>query len=338
MRPYTAPGVTALDEATARKTLLELADDRPGAALAVGVRLGLFTTLAPGVRTASELARDTGAVEPALEVLANALVAIGVLTKDAGRYANADLAAACLVQGGAPYLGGLVTTGRPTGMAGRLWRAVRTTGQRSPSRPEALTRTLSRSLYRDALVCGPRLARAVDLSGRARLLDVGGGLGGYAAAFCDAYPALHATVFDLPRVAAEGRRLTAKTAIADRLGFVEGDFLRDPLPGGSDVVLASDVLHGQQPQDARRLVRALFDALAPGGLLVLRDVLMNGERTAPRWAALFSLTLLMASSSRCYAEDEVRGWLADAGFRDVREVVVETEGWDPNRVLLATRA
>ena len=338
MRPYTAPGVTALDEATARKKLLELADDRPAAALAVAVRLGLFTALAAGRRTANELARDTGAGETALEVLADALVAIGLLTKDAGRYANAELAAAYLVRGGAPYLGGLLAAGRLTGTAGRLWRAVRGGGQRSPRGPAALPRALSRALYRDALVCGPRLARAVDLSGRRRLLDVGGGLGGYAAAFCEAYPALRATVFDLPRVAAEGRRLAATTPIADRLGFVEGDFLRDRLPGGSDVVLASDILHGQRPDDARRLVRALYDALAPGGLLVLRDVLMDAKRTAPRWAALFSLTLLTASSSRCYAEDEVREWLADAGFRDVRGVVVETEPWDPNRVLLASRA
>ena len=318
-----------MDEATARRKLLDLADDRPGAALGVAVRLGLFAALAEGHRTAAELARGLGADEGALEVLADALVAVGLLDKDAPHYSNAELATACLVSSTA-YIGDRVITGRPRGAEARLLRAVRD-GQRPA--PRDLPRALSRALYRDAQVLGPRLAQSLDLARSRHLLDVGGGLGGYAAAFCDAWPDLHATVFDLPGAVREGRRLAAP-----RLEFVSGDFLRDPLPRGYDVVLASDILHGQRPSDAARLVRVLRDALEPGGLLVLRDVLMERERTGPRWAALFSLTLLETSGSRCYAEDEVRGWLADAGFVDVREAAVDTEAWDPNRVLLATKA
>ena len=326
-----------MDEATEREKLLGLADDRSGVALGVAVRLGLFTALAEGRRTAAGLAREVGADEEALEVLANALVAIGLLEKDASRYANGELAAARLVAGAA-YLGDLVISGRSRGAEARLLRAVR--GGARPARDvaEALPRALSRALYRDAQVLGPRLAQSLDLARRRHLLDVGGGLGGYAAAFCDACPELHATVLDLPGVVREGRRLAAKSGAAPRVGFVEGDFLRDPLPRGSDVVLASDILHGQRPSDAARLVRLLRDALEPGGLLVLRDVLMDTERTGPRWAALFSLTLLATSGSRCYAEDEVRGWLTEAGFVDVREAAVDSERWDPNRVLVATRA
>ncbi len=323
-----------MDEATARENLLGLADEGPGAALGVAVRLGLFTALAQRRRTAAELARDLGADQAALEVLANALVAIGLLEKAGSRYANGELAAACLVAGAA-YLGDRVVAGRPRGTEARLLRAVRGIPH---SAAAALPRALSRALYRDAQVLGPRLAQGLDLSRRRHLLDVGGGLGGYAAAFCDAWPELHATVVDLPGVVREGRRLAVKTTAPGRLEFFAGDFLRDPLPRGCDVVLASDVLHGQRPSDAVRLVRVLHDALEPGGLLVLRDVLMERERTAPRWAALFSLTLLAASASRCYAEDEVRGWLLAAGFVDVREAVVDSEPWDPNRVLLATRA
>ena len=326
-----------MDQATAREKLLGLADDGSGAALGVAVRLGLFTALAVGRGSAAQLARFLGADEAALEVLANALVAIGLLEKDASRYANGELAATCLVAG-TTYLGDRVIAGRPRGAEARLLRAVRDGPRAAPSVPAALPSALGRALYRDAQVLGPRLADAVDVSGRRLLLDVGGGFGGYAAAFCDACPELHATVLDLPGVVREGRRLAASTGAAPRVRFVEGDFLRDPLPRGSDVVLASDILHGQRPSDAARLVRRLGDALEPGGLLVLRDVLMDTERTGPRWAALFSLTLLASSASRCYAEDEVRGWLAEAGFVDVREAAVDSEPWDPNRVLLATRA
>ena len=324
-----------MDEAAARSKLFDLADDGSAAALGVAVRLGLFAALAGGRRTAAQLARGLGADEEALEVLADALVAVGLLEKDAPHYANAEVAAACLVPGAA-YLGDRVVTGRPRGAVARLLRAVREGPQPAPSAAAPLPRALSRALYRDAQVLGPRLAQSLaqslDLARSRHLLDVGGGIGGYAAAFCEAYPELHATVLDLPGVVREGRRLAGP-----RLEFVEGDFLRDPLPRGCDVVLASDILHGQRPSDAARLVCALHDALEPGGLLVLRDVLMDGDRTGPRWGALFSLTLLVGSGSRCYTEDEVRGWLAEAGFVDVREAAVDTEAWDPNRVLLATK-
>ena len=80
-------------------------------------------------------------------------------------------------------------------------------------------------------------------------------------------------------------------------------------------------------------------ASAPARARGSQDARSGGaeDPLAPRWAALFSLTLLATSGSRCYAEDEVRGWLAEARFVDVREAVVDTEPWDPNRVLLATR-
>ena len=320
-----------MDEAAAQRKLLDLADDGRGAALGVAVRLGLFAALAGGRRTVAQLARGLGADEEALEVVADALVALGLLEKDGPHYANAELSAACLVPGTA-YLGDRVVTGCPRAAVTRLLRAVREGPQPAPSATAGLPRALSRALYRDAQVLGQRLAQSLDLTRSRHLLDVGGGLGGYAAAFCDAWPELSVTVFDLPGVVREGRRLAGP-----RLEFVSGDFLRDPLPRGCDVVLASDILHGQRAPDAVRLVRLLHEALEPGGLLVLRDVLMDGDRTGPRWAALFSLTLLATSGSRCYAEDEVRGWLAEAGFVDVREAAVESEPWDPNRVLLAMK-
>ena len=343
--------MSALDDAAARDRPLGPADERVRAARGVAVRLGLFEALAEARSTAAELAARLGADADALEVLADALVSAGLLRKDGGRYANGDVAADPARPGESGDLRGdpPVAAGRPRGIEPRLLRAVRGFAAGTPSMP----RTLSQELYRDAQVLGPRLAQAVDLSGRRRLLDVGGGLGGYAAAFCDAYPQLHATVLDLPGTVREGRRLAAQrppaqqtasdreteegTGAASRLAFVAGDFLQDPLPRGFDVVLASDILHGQRAPDAARLVGALHDALDPGGLLVVREVLMDPERTGPPWAALFSLTLLAASASRCYAEDEVRAWLAEAGFVDVREAVVDSEPWDPNRVLLAAK-
>ena len=52
-----------------------------------------------------------------------------------------------------------------------------------------------------------------------------------------------------------------------------------------------------------------------GGHLILRDVFLSRDRTAPEWSTLFSVSLLLHTPrGRCYALDEILGWLRQAGF------------------------
>ena len=65
---------------------------------------------------------------------------------------------------------------------------------------------------------------------------------------------------------------------------------------------------------ARYLANSI-DCLNPRGHLILRDVFMRRDRTAPEWGTLFSVSLLLHTpQGRCYALDEILGWLRQAGF------------------------
>ena len=177
----------------------------------------------------------------------------------------------------------------------------------------------SRGLY-----LGPAAARAVDLSDRHALLDIAGGSGIYACAFVDAHPHLTATVFERPPVDAVATRAVAARGFADRVRVTDGDMLRDPLPGGHDVHLISNVLHDWDLPAVDRILAASFAALPPGGLLVIHDAHLDADKTGPLPVAAYSVMLMHGTEGRCYSVAEMFEHTAAAGFVD--QAFVQTAG------------
>jgi SAM-dependent methyltransferase len=103
----------------------------------------------------------------------------------------------------------------------------------------------------------------------AQILDIGGNSGELARAVCAVYPGIAATVFDLPVVCEIGRAHLKNAAEAPRIRFTAGDFRRDLLPGGMDVVILKSVLHDWPEGDARSLLETAAKALKPGGQIVI---------------------------------------------------------------------
>lgn len=177
----------------------------------------------------------------------------------------------------------------------------------------------SRGLY-----LGPAAARALDLTERRALLDIAGGSGIYACAFVDQHPHLTATVFERSPVDAVAARAIAGRGFADRVRVLDGDMLRDPLPGGHDVHLISNVLHDWDLPAVDRILAASFAALAPGGLLVIHDAHLNAGKTGPLPVAAYSVMLMHGTEGRCYSVAEMFDRTAAAGFRNL--AFVETAG------------
>jgi SAM-dependent methyltransferase len=163
------------------------------------------------------------------------------------------------------------------------------------------------------------VARALDLTGRSRLIDVGGGPGTYALYFCLHNPGLKAVVFDLPGSERFAREVVERYGLADRVEFAGGDFLRDELPGGQDVAWLSQVLHGEGPENAARLVKNAAGCLRPGGLLGIQEFVIDDDRAGPAHSALFSLNMLVGTDGgQAYTLNEVQDMLKSAGARDIR--------------------
>jgi hypothetical protein len=75
------------------------------------------------------------------------------------------------------------------------------------------------------------------------------------------------------------------------------------------------------PEGNLDLFRRAWRALAPGGRIVVQDFLLEPDKTAPPWAALFSLNMLVGTEQGAsYSEPEYDQWLREAGFTQVRRV------------------
>ncbi len=300
------------------------------------VKLGIFTRLARAPVSAETLANEHGGDARAFGVFLNALSGLGLVEKRDGQFVNAPFAARHLAQGGEDYRGHqLVVDQLWWDLWGRLEETL-ISGTSVVAEPvfasssEAVEHLLL-GLHRDALRIALALAERLPLHGREELLDVGGGAGTYSLAFCRRFPKLRATVYDLPTAARLARSTVKEAGMSDRIQVIEGNFLKDALPRSYDVAFMSNVIHGNGPEENRDLVRRMADCLTPGGIVVVRDILMNDELTRPAFGSVFAVNMLLHTpQGRCYAQSEIIEWLRDAGF-------VEVEIVEPESVLTAVK-
>lgn len=296
--------------------------------------LDLFTLLAGKSRTAGEVARQLGGDERALTILLDALAALDLLEKRDGRYrCPAGLAAHLSADAPASVLpmvlhsasmwtswSELTGIARGDAEAGRRARAPR-----GPAEQQAFIGAMH-------VVSAPRapaIVAAIGPGGARALLDVGGASGTYTLAFLQAAPQLRATLFDLPPVIELARARLGAAGVLDRVTLVAGDFERDELPPGHDLALLSAIIHQNSPQQNLDLYRKVRRALLPGGRLVIRDHVVEPDRTRPRRAAVFAVNMLVRTAGgNVYTLDEIAAALTRAGFERVRLIQPGTEAMD----------
>jgi hypothetical protein len=308
--------------------------------LLTAVRLDIFSALEGKPKTAREVAARIGAHEPTLALLLNALVAMRLVKKEEGSYANSSTADTHLVRHAPQYIGHLLLLhDAEWNNWGKLEETVRT-GSRLVDRhvfetdPELGGNVLA-VLHRIGRQSGPEFAKRFPLNnGKPHLLDLGGGAGTNAIAFCQIYPELTATVFDLPATL----RLTEKTikdaGLESRIALRAGDFNSDGLGGPYDIVLMSDILHYQTFDTNQALVKKAYDHLVPGGRIIIKDRFLDESGTGPAWTTAFAVHILLnTQQGACYKTAEAMQWMTKAGFVSVIELerTAVVQGLRPER-------
>lgn len=292
--------------------------------LLTAAELDLFTLLAPAPLGVEQIAQRLDADQRGLTILLDASAAIGLLSKQDGEY-RCEPEVAALLSADAPRS----ILPMVLHMAVQWWkwsdltRAVReggpstAAGKRTPAELRAFIEAMD-------VVSGPVAAStmaAIKPASASRLLDVGGGPGSYTRAFLEAVPAANATLFDKPEVIEIAREHLSRAGLLGRVTLVGGDFEQDELPGGHDLALLSAIIHQNSPSQNLALYRRAFRALAPGGRIVIRDHIMQPDRTQPRRGAVFAINMLVSTDGGgCYTFEEVRAGLAKAGFERIARI------------------
>jgi len=292
--------------------------------LALAVELDLSTAIDQGYNDSARLARHCRVNPRALSLCLNALCAIGFLEKSGKRYRNSP-AAQHLLSANSPHSirPALRHALQSTLDWATLTQTVKTgkvaRPQPSLRKPES-TDAFIRAMDHHARETAPGVVDACPIPGARTLLDLGGGPGTFALEFMRRIPGLKATVFDLPQTLRVTRKILkekGKSRLPIRL--VRGDFLRDPLGGPYDAILASNILHMLSESECLALLRKSFRALNPAGRIIIHDFLLDKSKVAPVESALFAVHMLVhTNGGRTYSAEEFRDMLRQAGCSRVK--------------------
>lgn len=305
----------------------------PAKTLLSAVELGLFTTLRNGAMTGLELRHALGLHSRANPDFFDTLVALRFLERDGdgpeARYRNTPEATVFLDKRSPEYMGGFLemASARLYPFWGDLTEALRT-GQ-----PQNETKHGGASVF-DELYSKPErleqfleamagisagnfqaLTAKFDFSRYKTMCDVGGANGLLSILVAKAHPHMQCVSADLPTASAIAARKVRSAGIGDRVSVHALDFFAEALPK-ADVVTMGMILHDWNLEKKMHLVRAAYDALPPGGALVVVENLIDDARRENAFGLMMSLNMLIEFGDAFdFTGADFSGWCKSVGFR-----------------------
>jgi ubiquinone/menaquinone biosynthesis C-methylase UbiE len=286
--------------------------------------IGVFELLSKnGAMSAEEVARELGTDGDATRRLLGALAAIDLVVHENDDFSNALVAESYLVPDRPESMVTWVSLfGGWNQTFANLAESVRS-GEPAEVPEEHLggsadyTRRFIIGMHDYAIGPGRELARHLDLDGRTRLLDVGGGPGTYSILLAEQHPDITCVIFDLPDVVEIAQEVVASHGLADRVSTAAGDYHSDEFPRGYDIVLVSNTLHQEDWDSCRRILDQVYESLEPGGLVVVHAMFLNESGDGPVWPALHNLLMLLVyRGGRAYTAEQTFQMLTESGFEN----------------------
>ncbi len=289
------------------------------------VHFDLFTWLGEHPSTLEGICAHFGFAARPADVLLTLCAANGLVEQRVGVFHNSAVAAEHLVSSSmwnlAPYYNSLhdrpiardfvevLKTGKPAGWSGDKaafdWHKA--------MEQEDFARRFTAAMDCRGIYFAQALAKAIDLTGRTRILDIGGGSGIYACSIVAHHAHMAGVVMDQAPVDRICTQLIAERGCADRVSVAVGNMF-EGLPQGCDVHLFSNVLHDWDFAEAAALLARSHEALPAGGLLIIHDAFINADKTGPLHVAEYSALLMHSTQGKCYSTAEYAALADAAGF------------------------
>lgn len=304
--------------------------------------LGVFEAIADAPKTAEVIASQTGTSSETMARLLGAACSLDLLEREGEAYKNSPLTDTFLCNGDRSmkhWVGFMADCYGPWGsLAEAVRKGTSVAGRIADSEIDKdSVRNMILAMRDYARGPGRAMAGVVDLKGRKRLLDVGGGPGTYSVLLAQKNPELSCVIYDLAPVAEIANELIAEEGLSDRVVAKARDYSTDEFDDGFDVVLLSNMLHQEDPEECKRILRKAHGALVPGGLLIVQLAFLNPQKDGPVWAALQSLQLqLFYEGGRAYSHQEILDMLEPCGFTNGK--IQKVSLVSPESLVLATKA
>lgn len=288
--------------------------------LFVASEVGLFEALASGPADLATLSSKLGVPARTLGILAAAMVSVGLVERDGGKYKNSEAAAAFLA--GVPGIDLRPNLRFWDQISYPMWQkladAVRSgEGQSQFGRLDSRQQQIfSTGVEAFTAPVAAALAATYEFGRHQRVLDVAGGTGSFLVALLKKHPGLEATLFELPGPCAVARQKLQNVPEGQRIKVVEGDVFKDPIPGGHDAVIVANAAHVFSADHNIALMKSIRASIATGARLLLVDLWTDPTYTQPAPAALMSGEFLTFSGEgQSYSDADARAWLDQTEWR-----------------------
>ena len=296
------------------------------------VELGVFTELSKGPLDLEALTSRLALHPRSARDFFDALVALGMLARDGGVYANTPETTLFLDKAKPTYIGGILEMANKR--LYRFWDALTEALRTGLPQNEAKDggEDLFGVIYADPVILesflrgmtGVSLPAAQAMAAQfpwnevTSFVDVGCAQGGATVAIAQAHPHLEAVGFDLAVVQPVFEAYVKEKALSDRVRFAAGDFFAGPLPS-AEVIIMGHILHDWDLEQKRMLLAKAYAALPEGGRLIVYDAIIDDERRQNAFGLLMSLNMLIETNGGFdYTGAECIGWMKEAGFREAK--------------------
>jgi ubiquinone/menaquinone biosynthesis C-methylase UbiE len=304
----------------------------------------VFDILAEGPKTLVELSSATGASHRGLRAILEALVGLRVLLRTKDRFKLAPDTSAFLVSSRPGYLGGLV--GHFSNQLLDNWRklpeVVRTgkppTVVSEQGDGEEFFAKFVEDLFNLGFVAAQALADQLTKGLRKRdgmkILDIAAGSGVWSIPLAQRLPGSRIIAVDFPKVLPITRKVVGKFGLDARLDTIEGNIQSVDFGDGYSIATLGHILHSEGEAKSRNLLKKVYDALEPGGVIAISEFIPDDDRSGPAYPLLFAVNMLVhTDEGDTFTFKQMSGWLKEIGFTNIRKVNVPA----PSPIVVATK-
>jgi len=295
--------------------------------LLAALDFNVFSVLGKKALPVKQVASLTKTKLEGMEILLNALAAMGVLNKNKNIFRNTPVTYKYFCKSSPDFRVGTVmlkldSRGEYENFSKIIKKGRNHKGFESKDDPK-FRKLFTYAMYERSELSADKVADAVSQKRVGKLLDLGCGPGSYTAAILKKDKTATATLMDRAVAIKVARKIYKTQSVYNRLHFVSGDFFDDEFGEGYDTVLLSNIIHIYNVKENKIIFKKINKALKRGGRFILYDLFLNNSKTEPYDAALFAITMLLyTKTGKSYAFGEVDSLLRNAGFARIKKIKI----------------
>ncbi len=295
--------------------------------LICALELKIFSVLKKKSLLAKQIAFITKTKVEGIEILLNALTAMGALKVNKDFYKNTSVTYKYFCESSPDFKRGTVMLkldGRDEySYLLKTIKKGRDLKKFDESDDPSFRTLFTYAMHERSNLYADKIASLVTKQKIGNLIDIGAGPGSYSAAILKKDKNATATLIDREAAIKVARELHKKKSFYKRIKFINGDLFSDEFGIGYDTVFLSNIIHIYNISENKVILKKINKALVYGGRIILYDLFLKDSRTEPYDAAMFAVTMLLyTKTGKSYSYSEVNSLLKKTGFARIKKIEI----------------